>query len=157
MISSEITTTSSIFSFFINRRSYNIAHIETFITFHNWKNEQLPQKRDIYPKTTEKTTKPMFHSIVPWILNDTDFTNVFVKMSILYCFKETYLILHWLVTNNFFSKVKTLWEGHKIWKNLSSVLTKQLFLLNSVKTSGIFFFSNFVAFSEKLDFKLSNV
>ena len=44
-------------------------------------------------------------------MNDTDFTNVFVKMSILYCFKETYLILHWLVTNNFFSKVKTLNNG----------------------------------------------
>ena len=30
----------------------------------------------------------------------TDF-NVFVKMSILYCFNETYLTLHGLVTNNF--------------------------------------------------------
>ena len=33
-------------------------------------------------------------------------------------------------------KVKTLWEGHKIWKNLPPVLTKQLFLLSSDKTSG---------------------
>ena len=32
------------------------------------------------------------------------------------------------------------------------VLTKQLFLLSSVKTSGIFF-QIFVAFSEKLDFR----
>ena len=47
--------------------------------------------------------------------------------------------------------VKTLWEGHKIWKNLPPVLTKQLFLLNSVKTSGTYF-SIFVAFSEKLHF-----
>ena len=45
-------------------------------------------------------------------------------------------------------KVKILWEGHKIWKNLPPVLTKQLFLLSS---SGRFF-QIFVAFSEKLDF-----
>ena len=37
----------------------------------------------------------------------TDF-NVFVKMSILYCFKETYLLLHGLVTNNFFSKLSNV-------------------------------------------------
>ena len=37
-------------------------------------------------------------------------------------------------------KVQILWEGHKIWKNLPPVLTKQLFLLSSVKTSGRFFF-----------------
>ena len=49
-------------------------------------------------------------------------------------------------------KVKKLWEGHKIWKNLPPVLTKQLFLLSSVKTSGRFF-QIFVAFSEKLNFK----
>ena len=48
-------------------------------------------------------------------------------------------------------KVKTLWEGDKIWKNLPSVLTRQLFLLNSVKKSGRFFLM-LVAFSEKLDF-----
>ena len=36
-------------------------------------------------------------------------------------------------------KVKTLGEGQQIWKNLPPVLTKQLFLLSSVKTSGIFF------------------
>ena len=52
------------------------------------------------------------------------------------------------------SKVKTLWEGHKIGKkNLLLVLTKQLFLLSSVKTSGRFF-QTFVAFSEKLNFNL---
>ena len=50
-----------------------------------------------------------------------------------------------------FFKVKTLWEGHKIWKNLPPVLPKQLFLLSSVKTSGRFF-QSFVAFSEKLNF-----
>ena len=44
-----------------------------------------------------------------------------------------------------------MWEGHKIWKNLPPVLTKQLFLLSSVKTSGRFF-SNFVAFSWCLNF-----
>ena len=36
-------------------------------------------------------------------------------------------------------KVKTLWKGHKIWKNIPPFLTKQLFLLSSVKTSGRFF------------------
>ena len=36
-------------------------------------------------------------------------------------------------------------------KNLPTVLTKQLFLLSSVNTSGRFF-QIFVAFSEKLDF-----
>ena len=48
-------------------------------------------------------------------------------------------------------KVKTLWKVGKIWKNLPPVLTKQLFLLSSIKTSGRFF-QIFVAFSEKLDF-----
>ena len=57
------------------------------------------------------------------------------------------------LANSFFDlKVKILWEGHKIWKNLPLVLTKQLFLLSSVKTSGRFF-QNFVAFLEKLNFK----
>ena len=49
-------------------------------------------------------------------------------------------------------KVKTLWQGHKFWKNLPPVLTIQLFLLSSVKPSGRFY-QIFVAFSEKLDFK----
>ena len=49
--------------------------------------------------------------------------------------------------------VKTLWEGHKISNNLPPVLTKQLFLVSSIKPSGIFFLS-FVTFSEKLDFNL---
>ena len=53
-------------------------------------------------------------------------------------------------------KVQILWEGHKIWKNLPPVLTKQLFLLSSVKTSGRFF-QIFVAFSEKLDFTPENM
>ena len=53
-------------------------------------------------------------------------------------------------------KVKTLWEGHKIGKNLTLVLTKQLFLLCSVKTSRRFF-QIFVAFSEKLNFKSRGV
>ena len=47
-------------------------------------------------------------------------------------------------------KVKILWEGRKIWKNLPPVLTKQLFLVSSVKTSGRFF-QTFVAFSKKLE------
>ena len=50
---------------------------------------------------------------------------------------------------------RTLWEGHKIWNNLLPVLTKQLFLLSSIKTSGRFF-QSFVALSEKLDFKNTN-
>ena len=44
-------------------------------------------------------------------------------------------------------KVKILWEGRKIWKNLPPVLTK----LNSVKTSGRLF-QIFVVVSEKLHF-----
>ena len=51
----------------------------------------------------------------------------------------------------FIFKVPTLWEGHKIWKHRPPVLTKQLFLLSSIKTSGRFF-QIFVTFSEKLDF-----
>ena len=35
-------------------------------------------------------------------------------------------------------KVQTLWEGHKIWKNLPPVLTKQFLFLSSVKTNGTF-------------------
>ena len=45
------------------------------------------------------------------------------------------------------SKVKTFWEGYKIWKNLPLVWR---YCVN-VKTSGRFF-SNFVAFSENLNF-----
>ena len=48
-------------------------------------------------------------------------------------------------------KVQTLWEGHKIWKTLPPVLTKQLFLLSSVKKSGRLI-QIFVALSEKLNF-----
>ena len=48
-------------------------------------------------------------------------------------------------------KVETLGEGHKIWKNPPLVLTQQLFLLSSIKTSGRFF-QIYVVFSEKLDF-----
>ena len=44
------------------------------------------------------------------------------------------------VRNSFVVKVKKLWEGLKIWKNLPPFLTKQLFLLNSIKTNGRFFF-----------------
>ena len=55
-----------------------------------------------------------------------------------------------------FMKVKTFWEGHKIWKNFPHVLTKRLFLLSSVKTSGRFF-QLCVAFSEKLDFEYYSV
>ena len=59
------------------------------------------------------------------------------------------------VTSSFFQvfwyKVQIWWEGQKIWKNLPPVLTKQLFLLSSVKTSGRFF-QIFVASLEKLNF-----
>ena len=34
---------------------------------------------------------------------------------------------------------QTLWEGHKIWKNLQPVLKRRLFFLSSNKTSGRFF------------------
>jgi len=40
-------------------------------------------------------------------------------------------------------------------ENLTSVLTKHLFLLSSVKTSGRFF-QIFVTFSEKLDFIMAS-
>ena len=43
-------------------------------------------------------------------------------------------------------------KATKFEKNLPPVLTKQLFLLSSVKTSGRFF-QIFAAFSEKLNFK----
>ena len=58
-----------------------------------------------------------------------------------------------LLPNLFFLYVKSSFseKATKIWKNLPPVLTKQLFLLSSVKTRGIFF-QIFVAFSEKLDF-----
>ena len=46
-------------------------------------------------------------------------------------------------------------KATKFEKNLSPVLTKQLFLLSSVKTSGIFF-QICVAFSENLNFKISS-
>ena len=39
---------------------------------------------------------------------------------------------------HFQGKVKTLWDGYKISKNFPRVLTKQMFLLSSVKTSEIF-------------------
>ena len=61
------------------------------------------------------------------------------------------LITPTLWPRNRVCKVKTLWEGHKIWKNLPPVLTKHLFLHSSVKTSGRFF-QIFLAFSEKLNF-----
>ena len=57
-----------------------------------------------------------------------------------------------LIVNTCFVKVEKLREGPKIWKNLLLVLTKQLFLLSSVKTSRRFF-QLWAAFSEKLDFK----
>ena len=50
-----------------------------------------------------------------------------------------------------FGKVRILWEGDKIWKYIPPVLTKQLFLLSSLKTSGLFV-QIFVYFSEKLEF-----
>jgi hypothetical protein len=48
-------------------------------------------------------------------------------------------------------KLRLYEKATKFEKNLPHVLTKQLFLLSSVKTSGRFF-QTFVAFSEKLDF-----
>ena len=48
-------------------------------------------------------------------------------------------------------KLRHYEQATKFEKSLPPLLTKQLFLLSSVKTSGRFF-QNFVAFSEKLDF-----
>ena len=50
-------------------------------------------------------------------------------------------------------KVKILWEGHKLGKNLPLVLTKQLFLLCSVKQMGDFF--KFWALLRKTELYLS--
>ena len=55
-----------------------------------------------------------------------------------------------------FIKFRYYEKATKFEKNLPPVLTKQLFLLSSVKTSGRFF-QIFVAFSEKLDFTQSFV
>ena len=52
--------------------------------------------------------------------------------------------------NDYNDKVKTLWEGHKIWKKISHLFWG---LLSSVKTNGIFF-QIFVAFSENLNFAI---
>ena len=60
----------------------------------------------------------------------------------------------WDSQNQSVAKVKTLWERHKIWKNIPPVLMKQLFSPSSIKTSGRFF-SNFVAFSENLNFTVN--
>ena len=49
-------------------------------------------------------------------------------------------------------KVKTSWEGHKIWKKSPTCFDEQLFLLSRFKTSGRDL-QIFVAFLEKLDFK----
>ena len=53
-----------------------------------------------------------------------------------------------------FIKLRYYEKATKFEKNLSPVLTKQLFSLSSVKTSGRFS-QIFVAFSEKLDFNIS--
>ena len=52
-------------------------------------------------------------------------------------------------------KLRHYEKATKLKKNLPLVLTKQLFLLSRVKTSGRFFL--IVDFSEKLKFKSSNV
>ena len=53
-------------------------------------------------------------------------------------------------------KITTLWEGHKILKDLPLGFTRQLFLPNSVKTNGRFF-QIFVAISGKLNFKIIRI
>ena len=50
-------------------------------------------------------------------------------------------------------KLRHYEKATKFEKNLPPVLTKQLFLLSSVRTSGRFFQIFVPAFSEKLDFK----
>ena len=66
-------------------------------------------------------------------------------------FQQSASILQGKKKSRLFIKVKTLWEGHKIGKNLPPVLTKQLFLLSSVKTNGRFFqiFLNFMNVDNK--------
>ena len=51
------------------------------------------------------------------------------------------------------TKLKHYEKATKFEKNLPPVLTKQLFLLSSVKTSGGFF-SNFCGLLKKLDFSM---
>ena len=58
----------------------------------------------------------------------------------------------WRITGSFIElKFRYYEKATKFEKNLPPVLTKQLFLLSSVKTSGRFL-QIFVAFSEKLNF-----
>ena len=52
-----------------------------------------------------------------------------------------------------FVKLRHYEKATKFWKNIPPLLTRQLFLLSSVKTSERFF-QNFVAFSGKLDFNI---
>ena len=71
---------------------------------------------------------------------------------------ETTSFCKFSVSNNFsgwremkYIKFRHYEKATKFEKNIPPVLTKQLFLLSSVKTSGRFF-QIFVAFSEKLNF-----
>ena len=56
----------------------------------------------------------------------------------------------WL--KNGFCKVKTLWEGHKIWKKSPTCFDKTD-VFTQYRQNKWEIFSSFVAFSEKLDFK----
>ena len=94
----------------------------------------------------EKTTKFCEISTLLLSTGHTDKSKVEISQNFL-VFSEYMNFIHSLS----FIKVKTLWEGHKIGKKFPPVFTKQLFLLSSVKTSGILF-QIFVAFSEKLNF-----
>ena len=55
----------------------------------------------------------------------------------------------------YYLKLRHYEMATKFEKNLTAVLTKQLFLLSSVKTSGMFL-QIFVSLSEKLNFKIRN-
>ena len=92
----------------------------------------------------------LFHSPISWGVN---FINPWV-LKVLTKFLEdleNWKIIYFKNSHPCHSTVQTVWEGHKNWKNLRPVLTKQSFLLCSIETNWRFF-QIFVAFSEKVNF-----
>ena len=83
--------------------------------------------------------------------NSSQFSIQFYYLSCFVVTKEKKEYIHILIEKNVL-KFRHYEKATKFEKNLPPVLTKQLFLLSSVKSSGRFF-QIFVTFSEKLDFK----
>ena len=104
------------------------------------------------PKNERKQVDLRYHSSKVEFVCSFFGGNVILKKSFQICLTFRAELFLRLVEN----KVQTLWEGHKIWKILPLVLTKQLFLLSSIKTSGRFS-QIFVTSSEKLDFLVFSV